>query len=125
MPTQSKTLSVVLPGPLRDRFSAVKRGTDLDQSTLIRGALEALCAYYEEHGSVAFPMQMRPRSSLPTVEEIVTHEAPSNPAQEEGRPPTGAEMQAAWLAWQQSKGLPRPASDTPEMKADKVPDQER
>ena len=111
MPAPSANVSFKLPTPLAKRFEATVEGSGIDKSTLLRGAVEALCSYYEEHQSITFPMQMAPRSAFPTAEEIASGNTPPNPTP--GRAPGADEMRAAWMAWEAAKGVPRPASETP------------
>lgn len=94
------------------RISAMERGTGVARATIMRTAMEAVVDYYEEHGGISFPLKVIPTSHLPTVEQIVSGQAPPNPTP--GRVPTEAEMRAAWER-QQGSATPRPADQTPEI----------
>jgi predicted DNA-binding protein len=58
---KTETLSVRVPAELVARVSKFSENTGVERASLVRASLEAVLAYYENHGFMAFPIEIIPK----------------------------------------------------------------
>ena len=60
MKEKEPRLSVRVDSELKQRVERVARATGVDEATLVRNCIEALCAHVERAGQLVFPIQVGP-----------------------------------------------------------------
>lgn len=65
MSEKTKVLGVRLETSVYDRLQSFENATDVEKVTLARAAIIACLNYFDEHGSLAFPLQITPVDSTP------------------------------------------------------------
>lgn len=58
MKTKEPRISVRVTAALKQRIEAVTQRTGVDETTLVRACLDALCDHVERHGKVTFPLAL-------------------------------------------------------------------
>lgn len=82
MKAKEARISVRVDPALKARIDSVCQQTGVDEPTLVRNCVEALCDYVEETGSVTFPLKVAPKKSvasvgvLPATDRIALNEKP-------------------------------------------------
>lgn len=77
MKQKEPRISVRVDAQLKSRIEAVVAGTGIDEATLVRNCLEALCDYVEQTGSITFPLQVTPREKKPVASVVYPPVKPS------------------------------------------------
>ena len=83
MKAKDARISVRVDPALKDRIDAVCQQTGVDEPTLVRNCVEALCDYVEETGSITFPLKISPKKSagiagaLPATDRVNLNEKPA------------------------------------------------
>jgi len=58
MKTKEPRISVRVTAALKERIEKVTQRTGVDETTLVRACLEALCDHVERNGKVTFPLAL-------------------------------------------------------------------
>lgn len=86
MSAKEPRISVRVDGILKTRIETVCKNTGIDEAAIVRNCIEAICDYFEQTGSVTFPVvvssknRARAVSSSPHSTEYSVAAAPAGPA---------------------------------------------
>jgi predicted DNA-binding protein len=89
--TPRVSVSVRVSAEIKKRLDALEQQTGLDESTIIRAAIEACLDYVEEHGEITLPLAVLPKSKSAAKPTLVSkHPAldPNAPPPPAGAPPS-------------------------------------
>ena len=62
---KTKTLSVRVESKLIDDLELIEAKTMIERASIVRASLEAVRAFYEEHGYLQMPFKLVPSSAKP------------------------------------------------------------
>ena len=65
MKTTETRISVRVNPLLKNRIETVTQRTGVDEATLVRACLEALCDHVERHGKISFPLALDAPGNAP------------------------------------------------------------
>ena len=65
MRAKEPRISVRVNADLKQRIESITERTGVDEATLVRNCLEALCDHVERHGQISFPMSINANVVLP------------------------------------------------------------
>ena len=65
MKTTETRISVRVNPRLKNRIETVTQRTGVDEATLVRACLEALCDHVERHGQISFPISINANGVMP------------------------------------------------------------
>lgn len=64
-PMKDHRLALRIEGSLKKRLDVVSHLTGLKMSVIIMAVIDAICQYVETHGTITFPLEIKPKEPKP------------------------------------------------------------